>query len=63
MAVLIITAIMCFIIEPVLALAGLYQPLKWKYYYSFPVYAAMAIGIRVLVVKLDAVNEKFRNRN
>jgi len=60
-ASVIITAVICFIIEPILAQAGLYQLLKWKYYYSFPVYLVTAICIKAAVNKIIALN--FRNQN
>ncbi len=46
------TAFICFVFEPVLARAGFYQLIKWKYYYSFPLYLAMAISIKAVVDKI-----------
>lgn len=57
-ATLIVTAIICFIIEPILAWMGLYQLIKWRYYYSFPIYSVMAICIRAIVNKINDINEK-----
>lgn len=61
-ATLIITGIICFIFEPILMWAGLYHLLKWRYYYSFPIYAAMAICIREAVNKINCINEKYKEK-
>ncbi|HWP98232.1 MAG TPA: hypothetical protein VN426_15410 [Syntrophomonadaceae bacterium] len=58
LASLMITAVICFIMEPILAWAGFYELIKWKYYYSFPIYAGMAIGIRALVNMIITVNSQ-----
>jgi hypothetical protein len=61
-AVLVTTAVFCFIIEPVLVWAGLYQLIKWKHIYSYPIYAAMAIGIREIMLKISDINEKHKTK-
>jgi hypothetical protein len=60
LATLIITAVICFIIEPILSWADFYQLLKWKHYFSYPLYAATAICARSLVIKINALAEKKR---
>ncbi len=37
-AILITTAIVCFVIEPLLSLIGLYRLIHWTYFFSYPVY-------------------------
>jgi hypothetical protein len=37
-AILITTAVICFAIEPLLSLIGLYQLIHWNYFLSYPVY-------------------------
>jgi hypothetical protein len=61
-ATLIITGIICFILEPILVWLGFYHLLKWRYYYSFPIYVVMAICIREVVNKINYINEKFRGK-
>lgn len=61
-ATLLITAVICFVFEPLLAWAGLYQLLKWEYYYSFPVYAAMAVGTKAVADKIHHI-EYFASGN
>ncbi len=60
-ATFIVTAAICFIIEPLLALGGLFQLLRWKYIYSYPFYIAIASFVRVLVIKICTTNEKHNN--
>jgi hypothetical protein len=54
-ATLIMAAIFCFVFEPILVWGGFYQTLKWKYYYGFPIYTAMALCIKLAVTKIFAV--------
>lgn len=58
LAAIIASAAICFIIEPLLTLGGYYVLLKWQYYYSFPLYAAVAIGVRLIVIKIFAVTRE-----
>ncbi len=57
-ATLIMAAVFCFILEPLLVWGDFYQLLKWKYYYGFPVYIIMAIFIRWMVHKIYAAARK-----
>lgn len=59
-AVLIITAIVCFMIEPLLARIGLYQLLNWQYYYSYPLFLALALSLRYITMLLIRLTEKGR---
>lgn len=60
-ATLIVTAIICFIVEPILSWIGLYKLLHWQYYYSFFIYAMMAILIRYIVIKINIITDKYRS--
>ncbi|HMM22131.1 MAG TPA: CBO0543 family protein [Selenomonadales bacterium] len=53
-------ALLCFGFEPALAWGGYYQLLKWKYYYSFPVYIAAALVVRWAVVQIFGVAARAR---
>lgn len=44
---------MAFGIEPLLAYAGIYEPLTWKYIYSFPIYVLLVWTMRAFVRKLQ----------
>ncbi|HWR56117.1 MAG TPA: CBO0543 family protein [Negativicutes bacterium] len=63
LAAIIMAAVFSFILEPVLVWGGFYQLLKWKYYYGFPIYFAMALFIRWLVVMIYAAAEKAEEGN
>lgn len=56
-AIVIMAAIFCFVFEPILVWGDLYQLLKWRYYYGFPIYIAMGLIIRWIVVKLYSIAE------
>ncbi len=61
-AVIIATCLLSFVVEPALSWGKLYQLLKWKYYYSFPIYIAIALIIRWVVIKLFAIASKAKNK-
>lgn len=63
MATVILTAVICFIIEPILVWGGFYQLLRWNYYFSYPIYASMAILIRTVVIKIYSITEKAKIKN
>jgi hypothetical protein len=57
-ATIVMAVIFCFILEPLLVLVGLYQPLTWKYYYGFPIYIALAIAAKAVVIKLYSIKDR-----
>lgn len=59
-ATLAAAAIICFIIEPLLSWGGFYELINWQYYFSFPVYVALALIIRFITVKVVTITEKSR---
>lgn len=54
-AALIASAVLCFVIEPVLSFIGIYHLLNWKYYYSFPIYFLSATVTRFIVLKAKKI--------
>jgi hypothetical protein len=58
-ATIIGSAVICFILEPLLSWGGFYQLIHWKYYYSFPIYISFSIFIRMMVIKIYAIKHKF----
>lgn len=60
-ATLIITAVICFIIEPILVWGGFYQLIHWKYYYSFAIYVSLSILIRIVVIKIYSTTKTYKN--
>lgn len=57
-ATIIMSLTSCFILEPFFVWTGVYQVIKWKFYYGFPIYAVMAIGSKALINKIYAIKEK-----
>lgn len=54
-ATVVMAVIFCFVLEPLFVLGGLYQPLAWRYYYGLPIYTAMAICTKAVVMKFYKV--------
>jgi hypothetical protein len=61
-ASLVMATIFCFIFEPILVWSGFYQVLTWKYYYGFPIYTLMALGVRLVVTKIFTIAEKTQRK-
>jgi hypothetical protein len=57
-ATIAMAGIFCFLLEPLLVLAGVYQMLKWKSYYGFPIYIFLAIGTKALVNMIYSIHTK-----
>jgi hypothetical protein len=57
-ATIIMAAIFCFILEPLFVLSGIYQMIKWKSYFGFPIYTFMAIGTKILVNIIYSASSK-----
>lgn len=60
-AILSITALICFVIEPLFAWGKLYQLINWKYYFSYPLFVLTALLTRSLTLKIFKITEKSRN--
>jgi hypothetical protein len=61
-AVLIITAVICFMIEPLLAWGDLFQLLRWHYSYNYPLFVAVALFLRYITQKVGRLTEKYRRQ-
>lgn len=48
-ATIIMALVFCFVLEPLCVMGGIYQMLRWKSYYGFPIYFFMAVGTKGLV--------------
>ena len=59
-ATIISSVIMCFIIEPILSLIGFYELINWQYLYSLPIYVAMAICIKFVVIKIIVITNNYK---
>ncbi len=60
-AVLIVTAVMCFVLEPLFSWGNLYQLINWKYYFSYPLFILMALLVRALTVKIFIITGRSKN--
>jgi hypothetical protein len=56
-AVLILTAVMCFVMEPLLSWGDLYKQLNWQYWWSYPFYAVMALIVRKITKKAIKIEQ------
>lgn len=63
LASLVMSTVFCFVLEPILEWAKFYHTITWKYYYGFPIYPAIAICIRFVVIKIFALTEKYREKS
>ncbi len=61
-ATIIITCLLSFVFEPILSWGGFYQLLKWKYYYTSPLYITIAIFIRWIVIEIHGITEKAKKK-
>lgn len=58
LASIIAMAVFCFILEPLYALAGFYRLIKWKYYYSYPIFFSIMLFIRFAVIMIFSITKK-----
>lgn len=54
------TAVICFVLEPLLAWGGFFKLLNWQYWQSLPIYIAMALLVRWMVVITLKITAKTR---
>jgi hypothetical protein len=57
-ALMIMSAAMAFLFEPLLVKMDLYRLIDWKHIYSFPAYILIGIILRLSVLKINAVSER-----
>ena len=55
-------ALFAFVAEPTLHYLGMYEMLKWQYYYSFPIYIIIAVSHRWLLEKVLAFNTNYNQQ-
>ncbi|MDR7865750.1 MAG: CBO0543 family protein [Sporomusaceae bacterium] len=56
--VVVTAAVFAFVFEPALELMGLYMPLEWEFYYSFPVYILLPLFARWLTESIFTAAER-----
>ncbi|WP_018249280.1 CBO0543 family protein [Orenia marismortui] len=54
-ALIISSFIASFVLEPLFTKVGIYVLINWKYYYSFPIYVGMGIGMKYFVDRVGLV--------
>lgn len=55
----ILSAVSCFILEPLFVFTGIYQMITWKSYYGLPLYFAIAVTARAIMRKMFAVESEY----
>ncbi len=60
LAVLAVTTVFCFAVEPLLAWGGFFELLNWRYWMSFPVYVMLALLVRLVTVKVIKITARAR---
>lgn len=55
---LLMSAIFCFIFEPIFVWIGVYQMVNWKSYYGFPIYFLIAVIAKAIVNKIYSIDSK-----
>ncbi len=49
-----------FIVEPLFKWMDIYEPLKWKYFFSFPIYILIALILRLAILKVTKIQQESR---
>lgn len=57
-AMLIMATVFSFVAEPALSYLGMYIVLKWKYYYSFPIYMLIGISHKWILEKILEISRQ-----
>jgi hypothetical protein len=57
-AVILTSAIICLLIEPLLSWGGFYYLLHWSYFYSFFIYIAVTISVRAIIEKIYTIAKR-----
>lgn len=53
----IMSFIFSFVLEPLTVFLHLYEPIVWKFIYSFPIYIFLAVSIKWIVEKIDSIEK------
>ena len=59
-AVLISSAVLCFVVEPIITFFGYYDLINWHYYESYPIYVVTALCTKATVQKILYFSKKNR---
>lgn len=54
-SVSLLAGVSSFVLEPLLVKLGFYVPVNWKYYYGFPIYILIGVGMKMVVEKIKAL--------
>lgn len=57
-AALIASAAVSLVVEPLLALANMYEPINWNYFFSLPVFYLLAVVARWMTEKVTAISRR-----
>ena len=57
-ASIIMSVLSCFVLEPLFVLSGIYQMITWKTYYGLPLYFAIGICSKAIMVKIFRTQTK-----
>lgn len=61
-AMLLLAGAASFAVEPLLVKYGYYVPVKWEYYYGFPVYILIGAGMKMIVEKTKAIMADYQEK-
>ena len=56
------SALSCFVLEPLFVLVGIYQMITWRSYYGLPLYFAIALFAKAMIVWIRNVESKHRTK-
>ena len=56
-ATIVMSTVLCFVLEPIFMWSGIYHTLSWKNYYGFPIYIFIAIIIKGVVMKIYGISK------
>jgi len=62
LATILMSVIFSFILEPLLSKFGLYVIIDWNSYYSFPIYIAIGIVMKVVVEKINIITARHQRQ-
>lgn len=57
-ASIVMSAISCFVFEPLFVLSGIYQMITWKGYYGLPLYFAIALSAKAALARILSIESK-----
>lgn len=53
---IVLSTIFSFVFEPIAEYLGIYLPIKWSHFYSFPIYIFLAVVIKLFVERIAKLN-------